>query len=193
MMVEVPLVENALTDGRIEDWVYEHPHHFTKTSLTKLFSGWNIIDIQTMYNNEVVIIKAETNHLARSKFFNYAVNNFQNLRTTRLDRELWELKYAGNKVAFWGGAGKSAMFLHTINPDGSLGIVVDSDDRKVGKYVPGTAIQIKSIQELIDNPVDIIVITTSWRADDIAKEIVDRKINCEKLCYFMKGQLKIYG
>jgi hypothetical protein len=187
MIIEVPLIENALTDARIEDWVYEHPHHFTITSLKKLFANWNVFKIDTIYDNEVVIIKANPKPILNN-FSIVALKNFANLSLTNAREQLISWIKAEKKIALWGGAGKSSMFLYALGIDDSFGIVVDSDERKVGKYVPGKAIKIHSVNELINNPVDIIIATTSWRSDDIFEEIKNKNIKCESFYIFKNGK-----
>jgi hypothetical protein len=88
-------------------------------------------------------------------------------------------------VAYWGGAGKSAMFINYLGISDAL--VVDSDPNKVGLYVPGTKIQIQDPEVLKD--VETIVVTTAWRAKDIAREIKRRNIQCDRLLTFDSGEL----
>ena len=92
----------------------------------------------------------------------------------------------GNTVAYWGGAGKSAMFLAQIGIDDAR--VVDSDWAKVGYCVPGTTRRIEHASSLCTRPVDIIIITTSWRANDIVNEINERDIQVEKILVFKNGK-----
>ena len=50
-------------------------------------------------------------------------------------------------------------------------IVVDSDARKAGGFVPGTGQEIRTPDFLESHPVDRILICTNWRARDIEREI----------------------
>jgi hypothetical protein len=93
----------------------------------------------------------------------------------------------GDRVAFWGGAGKSAMFLRQFDLPSNT-IVVDSHYDKWRACVPGTRIPIRPPTVLKKRPVEIIIATTSWRADDIRDEIIQRSIPCQKLLKFQGGQ-----
>lgn len=192
IIVEVPCIVPALTNLRIEDWVYEHVQHFTHESLKRLFTsiGCQIIRCETKYNNEIVVIHAarypgKTPDLLTELCEDYATHYDENILTAR--GKLEALIRDGKKIAYWGGIGKSAMFLHQVAVEPER--VVDSDGRKTGLCVPGLGVQLEHCTSLLDRPVDIIVITTAWRADDIAAEIVRRGIKCEQVLAYRKGTL----
>lgn len=191
MIVEVPNIVNALRDKRIEDWVYEHAHHFTPTSLKRLFirNGWRINRCETVYNNEVVVLHAEHRPTAADKAISGYIEDFRDIRKSLSDaanelRMLSETK----SVAFWGGTGKSTMSIHQLGSEAKFR-VVDSDVLKVGLCVPGLAVTIEHANSLIDNPVDVIVISTSWRAADILGEIQRKGIRYEKILMYKRGKL----
>lgn len=92
------------------------------------------------------------------------------------------------QIAFWGGAGKSAMFLRRFQLPTHV-TVVDSHSDKWLMCVPGTKIKISDPDVLFRYPVQYVIATASWRADDIAKEIVERNIPCKGLLKFEGGQL----
>jgi hypothetical protein len=66
-------------------------------------------------------------------------------------------------------------------------MVVDSHEAKWGLYVPGTKIKILPPTRLFEGDLKWIVATTSWRAADIAKEIVLDNIPCRALLKFVDG------
>ena len=83
----------------------------------------------------------------------------------RIQSQLTALHRCGQKIAIWGGVGKCAAFLNTYGVDADrFSMVVDSDNGKVGTYVPGTGQIIQSCAVLADNPVDLIIIPAQWRA-----------------------------
>ena len=67
--------------------------------------------------------------------------------------------------------------------------MVDSDYNKVGRFVPGTGQPIGPPEYLYDHPADAIVITTRWRAADIAREIAEREIPCGEIFTLVEGRL----
>lgn len=63
-------------------------------------------------------------------------------------------------------------------------IVIDSDPRKVGGYVPGMGQLIRSPQYIVENKIDRILICTNWRARDIEEEIRNvLKLDIQLLVY----------
>jgi hypothetical protein len=186
VLIEVPCIENALDHVRLEDWTYEHPQHFTYASLEALmlsagFTG----SAQYAYNCEVLVYEGNLNRMPFNET-ELHLDNFSKL--SLMAAKIGGQLAAMDSVAYWGGAGKSAMFINYL---GVLedAVVVDSDPDKVGLYVPGTKIKIQDPDKLLLNPVDTIVITTSWRAQDIACEIKRRNIPCTRLLTFDSGNL----
>jgi len=186
LFIEVPCVEKALRDTRIEDWTYEHPQHFTYSSLIHLVTrcGFSVEWCDVTYDGEVLTM------LCHYQPTNLAIidiiNAFAKLPLT-LAKTTSELK--DMDVAYWGGAGKGATFLNTIGAPPHA-IVIDSDPDKWGLFVPGTAIEIRPPAYLIEFPVDTIIATTSWRAKDIMEEILSDDIPCNRMLTFVHGKFE---
>ncbi|MCK4276497.1 MAG: methyltransferase, partial [Phycisphaerae bacterium] len=107
---------------------------------------------------------------------------------------LWRMRRAGKTIAFWGATGKGASFLNAFDLSGEdWPTVVDSDYKKVGRYVPRTAQLIRPPQYLQENPADVIIITTQWRAKDIAREIKQRGIQCGQIMILADHRLKPFN
>ncbi len=100
----------------------------------------------------------------------------------------------GKSVAFWGATGKGAAFLNAFEIKAEeFPIVIDSDEHKVGRYVPGAAQRIRSPEHLRKEPADVIVITTRWRADDIVGEIRRLGISFEAVLVLEAERLRPYA
>lgn len=190
--IEVPSCEKALQHARVEDWTYEHPQHFTVKSLRALLHAcdFDFFQIQPMYNGEVlgclVKIEPRAKHLDDIRV-DRVLRRFNEVKHGISNESGWMFEHLDN-IAFWGGAGKSAMFLHLFDIPNNA-VVVDSHEAKQGLYVPGTRIEIRSPEYLKQSPVDYIIATTSWRALDIRDEINQRNIPCKGLFKFEDGIL----
>lgn len=197
LFIEVPCVDSVFATGRTVDFFYEHNSHFTSESLSRMLERANtkIEFLETGYKDEVVYAYTKLAGTTSAKhhilelagqaisFYNRAKQNDQ-----QVQKQVQSL--AGKTVAFWGGTGKAATFINRYGANcNSFPIVVDSDLGKVGTYVPGTGQEIRSPQYLLKNPVDVIVITTQWRAQDIAIEIEQRGIQCQSLLLEYQGTL----
>jgi hypothetical protein len=188
LFVEVPCIDHALERVRIEDWTYEHPHHFTSVSFVRAqqLAGFQVLEASRGYGDEVLTSIALANSLETINPYEVA-EGFDKMQFN-LARAGGKLADKLDKVAFWGGAGKSAIFLNAFGvPENA--IVVDSDPNKVGLYVPGTGILIRDPAHLHFMRPEIIVATTSWRAEDIRKEIHKYEVSCKQLLKFENGEL----
>ena len=190
--IEVPCCENALELSRIEDWTYEHPQHFTEHSLSVLLEEHDVANYITQhkYNGEVIccLIRFDSELVTGGLDVSTITEKFKKVGD-QIEREGRAMRSRLGELAFWGGAGKSAMFIRQLGlPDDT--IVVDSDQTKWGLCVPGTGIKILSpdVLKLLDSPPKIIA-TTSWRADDIKAEILRDSIPCDGLFKFQNGKL----
>jgi SAM-dependent methyltransferase len=188
ILIEVPCVDNALHERRLEDWTYEHPNHFTHDSLEMLMqvTGWWKILYTKSYGNEVMVFHGhcqgqEYDVITRiSRSFKTLRYSLTEVKTT-LDRLRQE-----HPIVFWGGAGKSMMTLFELMAPGDR--VVDSDQRKFGRYVPGTDTIIESPKILNElNP--IVFITTNWREQDIREEIERCGLPTHRILTLKNGEL----
>jgi protein O-GlcNAc transferase len=195
LFIEVPCIDRVLESGRTVDFFYEHNSHFTSQSLRRLFERSNaaVEVLARGYEDEVVYgyarlgVNEASRPLTRESvsFFTKAQIVDEQVQT-----QLNALADSGKTVAFWGGTGKAATFLNRYGVDARrFATVVDSDLEKVGTYVPGMGQLIQAPTVLLSQTVDVIVITTQWRAQDIALEIERRGIRCQALLLEYQGQL----
>lgn len=197
-LAEVPRIDKAVSQVRLNDYLYEHVSHFTEFSFKKMFivSGYEILDIRSEYYDEVVvaICKPRKNpRLVKIKQSSELYIKNVKKQKKHVHSVLKKLLKQGKHIAFWGATGKGAAFLNGFNLyEKDFPIVVDSDYNKVGHFVPRTAQEILPPEYLLHNPVDIIVITTQWRAKDIYLEITRKKIPFEKILVLANQQLQLY-
>lgn len=177
--IEVPCVENAIRDARIEDWTYEHPNHFTETSLRVLMvrAGLSPEVIFKTYGGEVLYAVGRSTPVVQAT--NNAILNFIDLRTLELPFD--------QPVVFWGGAGKSMMMLHHLARD--FDHVVDSDERKWGKFVPGLSHRIENPNMITKD--DTVIITTNWREADILADMKNRGLTPAAVYTVKNGKLNV--
>ncbi len=199
LVAEVPCIEKAITNARVNDYLYEHVSNFTMDSFRALFesTGYNVQRIDKDYAEEVLVIEATPigwPHAQEKQRVTIEYRERVLQQITSVESALRSLKEQKLKIAFWGGTGKGAAFLnsfHIMAED--FPIVVDSDYNKVGRFVPYTAQEIMPPEFLIENPVDAIVITTQWRAKDIYDEICRRKIPYKTIYVLLNQQLTPYS
>ena len=193
-LAEMPCVDNMLNANRLVDFFYEHPSQFTTESfLTLLERAGNIVHFDHGYGGEVVYgivklgvsVKYRSTKLKSHAFFERACRSRQ-----RISRQIEKLIAEGKSLAIWGGTGKAAAFMHYFDvTSDKIPVVVDSDEEKVGGFVPKTGQEIRSPTYLLNNPVDILIIPSQWRAKDILLEIEASGIQIDQVLSEYQGHL----
>jgi Methyltransferase domain/C-methyltransferase C-terminal domain len=176
-LAEVPRIDKALAQHRISDFFYEHISHFTEASFRTLFevSGYEVLGLESRYGEEVVTIAAKPREQLRAASLKTSSQTFRDSverQVRESQRVCAEWQEKNKKIALWGSAGKAAALINMFGfTRDKFPIVVDSDSKKVGHFVPGTGQEIRSPSYLKTHPVDGILVCTNWRARDIEKEI----------------------
>lgn len=195
LYLEVPCIDRALATGRTEDFYYEHNSHFTTESFSRMLArSFTSIDaLDHGYNGEVVYaflrLKGRLEHVRHA----WTAKAFAEMaRASRqvVMLELANLFLSGKRVAFWGGTGKCAAFLQAHSVDAQrFPLVVDSDPDKAGAFVPGTGQRIQFRDVLSEQPVEIIIVPSQWRARDIGEEAARCGIRFEQMLIPHDGRL----
>lgn len=197
LFLEVPCIDRVFASGRTVDFFYEHNSHFSSESLNRMLSRANtkIEVLECGYEDEVVYAytmlcgSVSARHHA-VETAGQAVSFYTRAQNSDQKVSVQIQKLAGKSIALWGGTGKAATFINRYGATlEQFPVVVDSDMGKVGTHVPGTGQKICPPQDLLKQPVDVIVITTQWRAQDIALEIKERGITCQSLLLEYQGEL----
>lgn len=198
LFIEVPCIDQALADGRLEDFYYEHNSHFTRRSFQHLLQQAcdPILFTEVGYGEEVIWgmgqLALQPEWLAHAEaawLFSEQAKETQ----TRMSAALDELAQQNEAVIIWGGTGKSATFINTFGADRQrFPWVVDSDLGKVGTFVPGMGQAIHAPALLHTLEPAIILITTQWRAHDIVKEISAQQLPYQRILVLHEGRLVDY-
>lgn len=197
-LAEVPRIDKAIENARVNDYLYEHVSNFTQFSFTHMLeiSGYEILSVEAAYGDEVTVAFVRPRQLPRFHTIHQSAGHYRRTIASKkqsVQRDLEQLLHERKRVAFWGGTGKGASFLNAFDVlEEKFPVVVDSDYHKVGRFVPRTAQKIQPPEFLTDHPVDVIVITTQWRAKDIYQEIQRRAIPYENVLVLANGKLEAY-
>ena len=183
--IEVPCVDRVVKFQRINDLYYEHCSQFTTRSFSAMLdlAGLDLVEIGHGYNQEIVYCLAQARpHPGELAVIDQAMDfrNRLELAGTAIRNQLDGLLNEKKLIAIWGGTGKGAAFInfHGLTSD-SFPLVIDSDARKIGSYVPGTGQLIQDKSVLKTEPASVILIPTQWRAKDILNEIEANGIQYE--------------
>lgn len=198
LFIEVPCIDGVLAAGRTVDFFYEHNSHFTTQSLERLLTrcATGVDLIETSYNGEVIYGLASFQPQKHQVEIARQAVIFQQKAlqsAAQLGQQFDDLASTGKRIAIWGGTGKAAAFINQNQLDQDrFPIVIDSDQNKVGTFVPGTGQEILFRDNLIEEPVDVILIATQWRAADIVLEIQRNQITFKTILIEYQGRLIDY-
>ena len=179
---------------RLSDFFYEHVSHFTTKSLACLSSkAGNVKHMGHGYGKEVVFALIELAvPIEITESVDSAEQFEQRSRNSRLNiqQDLWQLEASGATVAIWGGTGKAAAFMQYFSVDAeNFPLVVDSDTSKLGTFVPGVGQEIVSVEELKGVDLDVVIIPSQWRAQDIVREMQAMNITPKQVLIEHNGAL----
>lgn len=172
LYIEVPSTNATIEKGRFSDFYYDHVGFFTLNSMSEALRsvGFFIERLELAFGGEIISCFARPAEavLRQSRFSSrqaYWADLFA------------RLKESGEKVVFWGSAGTGTMFLNMVGIDQTeFPFVVDSDPRKVGKFIPGTGQEVVPPEFIADYRPDVVVILSQLHSKEIAgtvSEILD--------------------
>jgi 2-polyprenyl-3-methyl-5-hydroxy-6-metoxy-1,4-benzoquinol methylase len=153
--VTVPNIDNLIESKCNYEFVADHVSYFTKNTLRFAFekNGFEVIGCSDIENNDgIEIILKKRQPVDFSKTFDdvaVLIRSLQELIKKHND--------SGKKVAVW-GAGHRTLTLLSLAKLDNIHYIVDSASFKQGKFSPILHIPIVSPQNLLNDPVDLILI-----------------------------------
>ncbi len=178
---EVPNALYTFEHLGLWDIIYEHCSYFTAESLARLFlqAGFEPIEIAERYEGQFLTIEARpgrddsnptTKHQWAIPNMQQLINNFQNVYRQKVDswqNTLAQLENKNERVVIWGAGSKGVTFVNTLNISyKQIEHFVDLNNRKLGKFVPGTAQNIVAPDFLKEYcPQTIIIINPIYQSE----------------------------
>lgn len=186
--IEVPNYDWIVANNTFFDITYEHVNYFSQLSLKKLFDTPTtkqglLFDEQYQYVfADLSTLNVEFNELYESQNWEYISFSdlFPNLRA---DIERLDTLAQESYVYVWGAATKGCLFLaHCKNNNlliDKIQYAIDQNPQKIGKYLPGSLVQIKSKQEFFKTVKDnaLLIVSNPAYKDEIAAEVKAAGLN----------------
>ena len=166
--IEVPNAYLSVNNARFYDFYYEHVNYFTIPSLSRLMhmAGYRVISTSEEYHGEIIRVLAELPK-KNKKHSNSIDSKMEETVKYFLDK-----KKKGYTIVGWGSSGNGTSFLNYNNFDcDTVSYVIDSDNRKQGKYIPITGQKVYPPSYLSINKPDLIIIFSQFHKKDIVDEI----------------------
>jgi hypothetical protein len=126
--------------------------------LRNSISGEQSLKVKNIINDEKKLCDIEI-----YKTFNSKLIDWKHSMIELLD------KYKGKKIYGYGSSGRSNIIIRYL--DYKLDKIIDDAESKIGTYTPIYHLCIKSSQEIIDNPPDVIIVLAWAYKDDIIKKL----------------------
>ncbi|MEC8085983.1 MAG: methyltransferase domain-containing protein [Pseudomonadota bacterium] len=189
------IIENAYTlntilNGEFDQIYHEHMYFYTISSLKNLLSQFNfeIIDstIAPVHGGSIIAVCARKNkyqishdHKIQEKIENIMLTsdridsfvNQVNKTITNLKEIVRAIKEEGKSIYCYGATAKGNTLLNSCNiTSKQVDYCIDNTDIKIGKFLPGSKIEIISETKGLDNPPDFFLLT-AW---NYATEIIDK-------------------
>lgn len=189
--VEVPNTLYQLRDHRIWDVNYERCAYYSAPSLRRVLRcvGLEPTNVHATFGGRFLCAEghagparnvAEPNEEIRELAQHAAMLTIEFARTvhdwnSRLERRLAD----GERIALWGAGSKGISFLNLVPNCAQLAAVIDLNERKHGKFAPGTKHRIVSPEEISELAIDTVLVMNSNYFDEITSLIRDLALHCE--------------
>ena len=181
--VEVPDGGHLLAAPALWDLVYEHPAHFTASSLTRLLAetGFGVFDVHTDFGGQFLSADAGTRAtdgarpapsddlLEDAGSFAVRVAN----EVSRWDQVLVAAGDEGRQVVVWGAGSKGATFLNIVPAARqAVAAIVDVNPRKHGRFVPGSGHEVVAPEAVRDLDADVVLVMNPLYAEEVGHILV---------------------
>ena len=114
---------------------------------------------------EICRIEASNRYFAKSTYDHLAVDIAEEGK--RLQEFIAESKNNGLRVVGYGAAIGTTTLLSTFSLGKEIDFLVDDNPRRIGKFAPGTGIEVKSPERIQDMKCAVIIF--AWRYQDAIK------------------------
>jgi SAM-dependent methyltransferase len=184
--LEVPNGEFLLSGISLWDIIYEHVSSFTPVSLRYLLTaaGFDVLFLAASFGEQYLVVEARKAYkgpvcsaevpvrhrhqlLARGGLFRDSAV----AKTLKIETQIEKAADNGDIITLWGAGSKGIALLNFPGFSSNIQYVVDSNQSKWGKFVPGTGHQILSPTELQDKCVDLILLVNGLYFKEIEGEL----------------------
>lgn len=189
-IIEFPYLLNTIDKNSYGQVYFEHLSYLTVTPLKRLCdeTGMKIIDVQKFEIHDGTLRVVMTHDYSNRKVEDSVENFLYKERHYDIDtyhqwakkvvyniEDIWStvtfLQKQGNKIGAFAASAKGNTMLNCAELSfNNISYIIDDTPEKQEMFSPGTGIQIKSVEELKENPVDYLLIL----APNFTKEIKNR-------------------
>lgn len=180
--IEVPSYDWIAKNKTFFDVTYEHVNYFSQASLQKMFDP---SDLQhgLLLDDQYQYVVADISQLNPEFYRHYNSDDWQHVSFNEMfpnmasDIQRFDDMAKDKSVFLWGAATKGCLFLAHCKNQGKLidkvKFAVDQNPYKVGKYLPGSLVEIKSKENFFSTAKagDLLLVSNPAYKDEILSEI----------------------
>jgi SAM-dependent methyltransferase len=182
LYAEVPDGGYLLAETSVWDVIYEHPSHFTASSLHRLLTdaALPVTALGTSFGGQYLWAEASSSHdaegvpapsveevLASAAGFADRAEGAVAYWAEELERAAAD----GQRVAVWGAGSKGVTFLNVVPGGAGVELVVDLNPRKHGRHVPGTGQCVVGPAQLRATPPDLVVVLNPLYVEEVRAQL----------------------
>ena len=191
VIIEVPYLADLLERLEYDTIYHEHLSYFSVTALQNLFERAGLwlsrVDRFPIHGGSLRLYATTTGEHAPNVHQLVAAEHAQGMAgaelyaefaaRVRMNREqlrtmLQELRSKGHSVAAYGAPAKGNTLLNFCQIDSTqIPFIADRNPLKVGKYTPGSHIEVKSVSALIEEQPDYVLILAWTLAEEITHQL----------------------
>lgn len=178
----------AFVAGEVWSIHYEQCNYFSLECLECIFRnrGYEILDSRACYQvDQYLSVEAQPSGNKSQKSYHLPAD-FEKTITSFSDsfdqrRTYWDQRledFDENEVIFWGAGGKAITFFNSVKSE-RIKLVVDNNEKRQQKHIPGTGQRVIPPAELVSNVPKLVIISNNIYRDEIANQLNELGITCE--------------
>ena len=191
LYVEVPDADFTFTASGLWDIIYQHCTYFSPVSLGFVaeLGGFEVAALRSVFGGQFLALEARPGTSASApaaapvaEVERVLEDRARFAREYRATVERWQERLsgwqdAGRTSALWGAGAKGVTFLNLVGSD--IDVVVDLNDRKHGRHLPGTGHEVLAPGALAQFRPDVVVVMNAAYEDEIRRDLEDMGVSPE--------------
>ena len=181
-LITVPSFEYILEKGRYYELIRDHIANYDMQSLENLAAGCGFEVLEKGFigigdtirmivrktGRTAAVPVSEANEKYHALMYNYL------MMKEDIEGYMADLERKGRSIALWGAGHQGFTIAATTALKDYARYIIDSSDKKYGRYAPASHLPIVPPERYFDDPVDVIMITAPGYIKEIEKNIREK-------------------